>query len=332
MVILFAMALVGTAWAGEDKEVQSPLRLELDLADGTHIIGIASIESIPVQTSYAKLDIALKQILTIKIDADHENASIDLRNGDKLKGVISLEPIKLETIFGRISVGIEHIKMVRVVSGGGTLPAGDGPIAFGGVNWIPLRKMFEVQGDKLVSLPQARPGFNYGHGGNGRGPWIMTNIDSAKWKNYSAEFDFCMLGEEGGTIMFHVADFKESWNESGWSSYNLGIGSDGSWGLSCMYNAYCRVPVGYGDMRADSERSLATGKGLKIDQKNGNRFRIDVRGTSIKVWADGVQIVDMQDDKMGESIGGKTLDHGGVGFYWTHDSMGWIRNFSAKAL
>ena len=103
-------------------------------------------------------------------------------------------------------------------------------------------------------------------------------------------------------------------------------------GLSCMYNMYCHVPSGHGDMRADCERPIATGKGVKIDPKNGNKFRIDVRGISIKVWVDGTQILDAQDEKMGETIGGKTLDHGGVGFSWTHDSTGWIRNFSAKRL
>lgn len=29
-----------------------------------------------------------------------------------------------------------------------------------------------------------------------------------------------------------------------------------------------------------------------------------------------------------ESFGGTTLDHGGVGFHWTHDCMGWISDFS----
>lgn len=113
MVILSAMALVGTAWAGKDKE-ESQLRLELDLVDGSHVIGVPSIESVPVQTSYAKMDIALKQILTIKIAEDHETASIALRNGDQLKGVISLDPIKLETVFGKALVPITQVTTVRV--------------------------------------------------------------------------------------------------------------------------------------------------------------------------------------------------------------------------
>ena len=119
--ILTAMALGGAARAGLDKQ-EPQLRLELDLADGSHIMGIPSIDSVPLQTSYAKMDIALKQILTIRIEEDHEKASMDLWNGDKLKGVITLEPIKLETLFGTVKIGVEHIKELRVVLGGRTLP------------------------------------------------------------------------------------------------------------------------------------------------------------------------------------------------------------------
>ena len=120
MAVLATMALVGTVWAGKEKEAPR-LRLELDLVDGSHIIGVPSLESVPIQTSYAKMDIRLKEILTIRIEDDHEKVAIDLRNGDKLKGVISLEPIKLETVFGKVKIGVEHIKGLRVALAGGGL-------------------------------------------------------------------------------------------------------------------------------------------------------------------------------------------------------------------
>jgi hypothetical protein len=118
MAVFAATVLVGTAWAGEDKP-EAQVRLELDLVDGSHIIGVPSIDSVPVQTSYAKMDIPLKQLISIKMGDDHETASVDLRNGDKLKGVISIGPIKLATVFGKIAIGIEHIRQIDVVPGGG---------------------------------------------------------------------------------------------------------------------------------------------------------------------------------------------------------------------
>jgi hypothetical protein len=109
------MSLGGWAWAGLDNTNQ-PLRLELELVDGSRIIGTPGINAVPLQTTYAKMDIPLKQILTLRIDANHETASLDLQNGDKLNGIVNLEPIGLETVFGKVTVGIECIKELRVAS------------------------------------------------------------------------------------------------------------------------------------------------------------------------------------------------------------------------
>ncbi|MBT7067994.1 MAG: hypothetical protein HN919_16975 [Verrucomicrobia bacterium] len=323
----------------------TPLRLAIDLVDGSRVIGVPTITSIPVQTSYAKMDVPLEKIMNIHIHDDHEMASIDLQNGDKLKGVLNLGPIKLETVFGWVSIGIEHMRECHVTVAGGVLPAGDGSLDFGGVKWTPLRTLFEVQGDKVVSLPKARPGFRYGHSGNGRGATLLSNVGSADWTDYSMEFEFCMRGVDrafnphglamdhrAGYIMFHLVDAKESWNESGSSTYRLSLSSDGRWGLGCSYNQYCHVASGYGNPKNDGVRSLVKGKGLNLDPHNGNTFRIDVRGTRIQIWVDGEKIADVEDEKMRDSIGGKTLDHGGVGFSTPWECMIWIRNFSAKRL
>jgi hypothetical protein len=339
---LLAVALAVTVWASEGG-AGPQVRLEVDLVDGSRIIGTPAIESVPVETSYAKMDVALKQIQTLRIGEDHETASLELRNGDKLKGVVDLGALKLDTAFGKVKVASEHIKGLRVVSCGGELPAGEGTLSFGGVNWMPWRTQFEVQGDKLVSLPKARPGFNYGHSGNGRGPVLVTNIGSTGWKDYSIECQFCMSGVNpafnpyglpldyrNGSILFHVVNAKESFNERGVSCYVLNVEQSGDWSLRSTYNEYCAVPCGYGNPTSDGGRMLAKGDGLKLDATNGNKFRIDVSGERIQIWVDGESLVDVQDEKMGEPVNDQTLDHGGVGFVWGMDSMGWIRDFSAR--
>ena len=112
-----ALGLSGSAWAGQDNTNQAPkeLRLELNLIDGSRTIGVPTIESVPIQTSYAKMDVPLKQVLAIKVDENRETASIDLCNGDKLKGVVSLAPIKLRTIFGDMAISIEHVRDSRIL-------------------------------------------------------------------------------------------------------------------------------------------------------------------------------------------------------------------------
>jgi hypothetical protein len=121
---LAALLLCGWAWAGSEDTNQAPqaLRLELDLTDGSRVIGVPAIESVPVQTAYAKMDIPLKQILAVKMDENHETASLDLVNGDRIKGAVALGPLKLATVFGDISLGVEHIHRLRVCPPGGALP------------------------------------------------------------------------------------------------------------------------------------------------------------------------------------------------------------------
>jgi hypothetical protein len=101
---------------GEVELTVEPLRLAIDLVDGSHIIGVPSITSVPIQTSYARMDIPLEKIASIEIGDDHETAAIDLQNGDKLQGVLDLKPLELETIFGEITVGVQHLLRAKIHS------------------------------------------------------------------------------------------------------------------------------------------------------------------------------------------------------------------------
>ncbi len=107
--------------AGDETQTNATLRLAIDLVDGSRLIGTPVIATVPVQTSYAKMDVPLTQIKDLKIGDDHETVILNLRNGDTLTGVISLAPIKLETLFGPASIGIEHIQQLRVTLGGMSL-------------------------------------------------------------------------------------------------------------------------------------------------------------------------------------------------------------------
>lgn len=341
-ITIAMLALLGSAAVAEPEQPPpASLRLALDLSDGSRVVGVPAVNSVPVQTSLAALDVPLNVIRDIKFAEDHRHAVLTLRNGDVVKGELKPEPIQLETLFGKISVDTKHVWSLRPVLGGGMLPAGEGPIAFGGVNWTPWRTLFEERDDKLVSRPVARQGFNYGHAGNGRGATLVTNIGSKDWQDYRIELELGMTGVDpafnpyglppdyrSASIAFHVADAKESWNEKGASGYSLSLNGDGGWNLACSYNAYCTTPCGYGNPTSDGSRTLATGKGLKYNPETGHEIRIDVIGNHIRIWVDGEKIADVQDEKMRDAVGGMTLDHGGVGISWGFESMGWIRNFS----
>ena len=126
LVLICVAMLMGGQAAGSEStnSTLEQLRLEVSLSDGSRIIGTPRIDAVPVQTPYAKMDIPLKQILTVLMGDDHETASLDLRNGDKLKGVVSLGPIELVTVFGPVKAGIEHVRRIDVGLSGEGLARG----------------------------------------------------------------------------------------------------------------------------------------------------------------------------------------------------------------
>jgi Concanavalin A-like lectin/glucanases superfamily len=94
------------------------MRVTLELSDGSRVIGIPAISSIPIQTTYAKMDIPLKQIQQVSIGGDHKTVAVKMANGDQLTGVLNLRPFELATLFGKVSIAIEHLTTLRVMSGG----------------------------------------------------------------------------------------------------------------------------------------------------------------------------------------------------------------------
>lgn len=346
--IVFAFLCLNATFPVLALETKEPVqvRVTLEMTDGSRLVGEALEKSLPVQLDFTDANIPLENIRQCEVRHKDGRVVLNLQNGDRVSGVLSLEQFRVKTIMGKLSPDLGQIdRLTFSASRGGSLPAGEGEIFFGGVNWHGWKTSFAVQGDKLVSLPQSRSGFNYGHNGGGRGAQLVSNVGNADWRDYRIECDFCTPGIDpafnpyglgsdfhDGSIWFHVADAKENWNECGHSLYCFNIGGNGNWSLTATYNNYCRMPSGYGNPHTDGDRRLAAGTGLNPDRVNGNHYRIEVRGQHIQIWVDDRQAVDVTDDKMNETIGGQTLDHGGVGFVGEFDAMVWIKNFSATRL
>jgi hypothetical protein len=97
----------------EDELEQEPQSLAVDLIGGSHIIGVPDIETFPLQTDYAKINIPIEQIESIAIDADHETATFVLQNGDTVTGVLNIGELSLKTAFGLIKVRTPFITSIQ---------------------------------------------------------------------------------------------------------------------------------------------------------------------------------------------------------------------------
>ena len=345
------LAMVGNALAEtplpQPSQKTSVLHAVVDLTDGSRIVGTPLEKSLPVTLSYANPIVPLEVITRCEIKHSPESAALFLQNGDHISGTLGADTFPLDTILGRLSPKFIQIDRIELsLKSTGSLTEGKGDITFGGVKWEAWRTRFEQQGKRLMSLPAAREGFNYGHSGNGRGAQLTTNIGEKDWTDYRIEVDFCMTGIDpafnphglpqdyrSGGIMFHVAAATESWNVApGTTCYTFGLAADGSWNLGCIYDNYCKSDVGFGNPYNAGTRTLASGKDLKLNATDGNHFRIDVVGKRIAIWMDKQLIIDLRDEKMGDVVADKNLTFGGVGFGWGWESMGWIENFSATRL
>ena len=98
----------------EQQKMSEELRLVLDLTKGSHIIGIPSVSSVQLITSYGKLDLPLKNIGSIRFNDDQETVLVTLHTNEKFKGVLGLEKFTLATILGDIAIGTEHIDTISV--------------------------------------------------------------------------------------------------------------------------------------------------------------------------------------------------------------------------
>ena len=256
-----SLAATATAW-GHEAAKKAAVQVVVELADGSRLVGTPLDQALHVKLDFMTADIPLAGIKQCEVRPKDERVTIHLKNGDRLTGTLEVHRFKLETVLGKLSAEFAQIDRLTFTTGEKeSSPAEKGSIEFGGLNWLPWKTLFEVQGDKLATVPKARPGFNYGHGGSERGPTLMSNIGNPDWKDYCIEFDYCVTGVDpsfnpyglgsdyhDGAMYFHVVDAKENWNQCGSSMYALTAYGNGTWQLVSLYNAYCQVPVGYGNV------------------------------------------------------------------------------------
>ena len=119
-LLVFALTIATQA---EQPQTEAPIRLVAFLIDGSRIIGVPSIDSLPVRTSYAGMDLPLKHIATASISADHNIATFECVNGDRLTGVIGVDAIEVEALFGKVSIRTDQLLGLSFVAAVAEWPA-----------------------------------------------------------------------------------------------------------------------------------------------------------------------------------------------------------------
>src|ERR1700677_1587241 len=108
------------------KDAPAPVKLAIELSDGSRVIGEPSIDSLKLSTSYADMEISLAKLRSIEFSSDKDyNARASLLNGDVVNARLAATEISMKTIFGEVKIPLAMVRRMRVaVSSGAALPEG----------------------------------------------------------------------------------------------------------------------------------------------------------------------------------------------------------------
>jgi hypothetical protein len=102
----------------EPAATNQSLRLVLTLVDGSRVVGVPQIQSVPLQTEYARMDIPLLKVRKIAHEGTNEAVSIALANGDRVQGGCPIPSVEVGASFGRAVIPFGLIAAMDVVDYG----------------------------------------------------------------------------------------------------------------------------------------------------------------------------------------------------------------------
>jgi hypothetical protein len=111
VVLLVALFAAGATvqYAQETKPEQNTGRFRLNLKDGTSLLCLPKEESIPIITSYARIDAPYSKLKNLDLIQTNK-ATVVFLNGDKLQGECGIASLTVTSLIGQITVKIEDIR------------------------------------------------------------------------------------------------------------------------------------------------------------------------------------------------------------------------------
>lgn len=100
-------------WAGETgTDKKPPLRVVVEMADGSRLVGTPMETSLRLRTEYMKIEIPLAKVRQCEVLHREEQVSVSLVNGDKLTGMCEMHKFPLDTALGKLEP--EFAKINRI--------------------------------------------------------------------------------------------------------------------------------------------------------------------------------------------------------------------------
>lgn len=102
--------------AGDIEFAKPMVHCELDLSDGSHLIGTPNLETLKLSTSYSHFEIPLTLLRNIDFGNQSEDpGQVHFQNGDLISAHLEAKEIELKAIFGKIVVPIAQIRRIQFI-------------------------------------------------------------------------------------------------------------------------------------------------------------------------------------------------------------------------
>ena len=112
------------------EKLQTGLRVVLEMADGSRLVGTPVENSLRINAEYVKMEIPLAKVRQCEIRHREERIIVSLDNGDKLTGILEMHEFPLQTTMGKLVPEFAQIdRMTFTTSPPGALTPHENPSA-----------------------------------------------------------------------------------------------------------------------------------------------------------------------------------------------------------
>jgi hypothetical protein len=111
------IGLTLAAWAGGTSN--ESVRISMELADGSRLIGTTAVTSVRLVSAIGKIELPVGTLRSVQFNPDRETVIVRLVNNDLLSGVLDLPVLPMQTLFGSVAVPMTQCRSLAFSSGRG---------------------------------------------------------------------------------------------------------------------------------------------------------------------------------------------------------------------
>jgi len=89
-------------------------RVEVQLVDGSSIVGAPKASALPFHNAFARFNIDMRRIQSVNFLQDTNGVTVNLQNGDVLTAEPDFDEIALNTLFGPAVIKLLHVQAIEV--------------------------------------------------------------------------------------------------------------------------------------------------------------------------------------------------------------------------